>query len=83
MPLDAEIKYFEANRANWLNVHCGKFALVKGEKLIGAYDSAENAISEGAKQFGVEPFLVRQITEKEESVFTPVLAFGLLDAALA
>ena len=79
MALEKELQFFAENKTNWLKAHFGKFVLVKGSELIGVYDNAETAIAEGAKRFGAESFLVRQLNE-EKDVYIPTLALGLLDA---
>jgi hypothetical protein len=82
-PLEKELKFFAENKAKWAENHLGKFALVKGDKLAGVFDNAEAAIAEGARQYGTESFLVRQIQLKDEEVYIPALALGLLHAAIA
>jgi hypothetical protein len=79
--LETERAYFDAHRSEWLQSHHGQFALIKGEKLIGMYDSDEDALSEGARLFGMQPFLVRRIQEREQEVCIPALALGILHAA--
>lgn len=79
MALEKELQFFAENKTKWLKAHFGKFVLVKGSELIGVYDNAETAIAEGAKRFGAESFLVRQLNE-EKDVYIPALALGLLNA---
>ncbi len=78
--LEKEIKFFEENKAKWLGVYEGKFVLVKGEELIGVFDAAETAISEGAKKYGTESFLVRKVIPQDENIQIPALTLGLLHA---
>ena len=78
--LEQELKFFAENKAKWAENHLGKFALVKGEKLIGVFDNAETALAEGAKRFGAESFLVRQVDLEEKDIYIPTLALGLLHA---
>ena len=80
MALEQELKFFAENKTQWAKAHLGKFVLVKGSELIGVYDSAEAAITEGAKRFGAESFLVRQLNLEEKDIFIPALALGLLHA---
>ena len=80
MALETELKFFNANRAKWLADHKGKFVLVKGEELVGAFDTAENAYVEGVGRFGNTPFLVKQILDEEPVLHVPVLTLGLLSA---
>ena len=47
----------------------GKFALVIGDKFADVYDTYEDALKEGYKQFALSPFLVKQIRLKEQVQF--------------
>ena len=81
--LDTELKFFEKNKAEWLKLYAGKFVLVKGEELVGFYDTTETAISEGIKRFGTESFLVRRVLPQDEKIQIPALMLGLLNAIAA
>jgi hypothetical protein len=76
--LEQELKFFADNKAKWVENHPGKFVLVKGQELMGVFDQAEAALAEGARQFGAESFLVRQVNASEEPIYIPALALGLL-----
>jgi len=39
----------------------GKYALIRGDRLVGAYDTEEEAVTAGEERFGFDFFLVRQI----------------------
>ena len=39
----------------------GKFALIHGQDLVGVFGAYEDALAEGYKEFGLEPFLVQRI----------------------
>lgn len=78
--LEKERKYFETNRKQWVALHPGKFVLVKGEELIGVFDKPEDALAEGARRFGLDSFLVRQVKEAEELIYIPALTLGILRA---
>ena len=39
--LEKELAYYEKILENWLSLYSGKFVLVKGEELVGVYDSTE------------------------------------------
>jgi hypothetical protein len=80
MPLAVELQTFDSMRADLLSNHSGKFALIKGEKFLGAFDSAENAYAEGVAQFGKEPFLVKRIAAEDEVYRNQALALGLINA---
>jgi hypothetical protein len=78
--LDKELAFFNKHKGEWVKNHPDKFALVKDEALIGTFDTAETAVTEGAKRFGSTAFLVRKISQSEENVFIPSLTLGLLYA---
>lgn len=61
--LEQEIKYFETARDQLLGKAKGKFALIKGDKLIDIFENQLDAIKIGYEKFGNEPFLVKQILE--------------------
>lgn len=80
MALEQELKFFAENKTKLTKAHFGKFVLVKGSELIGVFDNAETALAEGAKRFGTESFLVRQLNPEEKDIYIPALALGLLHA---
>ena len=48
-----------------LLINEGKFSVIHGDKLIGAYDSYEDALKIGYKECGINPFLVKKISAEE------------------
>lgn len=48
-----------------LLINQGKFVVIHGDKLIGAYDSYEDALKIGYKECGIVPFLVKKISADE------------------
>jgi hypothetical protein len=44
----------------------GKYALVCGEALKGVYAAYEDALTQGYKECGLKPFLVRKISAVEQ-----------------
>ncbi len=77
-PLATEIAYFNAQRPLLLQHHAGKFVLIKGEELIGSFDMAETAFNEGARRFGLDGFLMKQVVPVEPPATSPALYAGLL-----
>jgi len=61
--LETELRFFETHRAELVREARGKYALVKGEQLIGVYEDPNAAIRAGYEHFGNEPFLVKEILE--------------------
>lgn len=69
MALKRERRYFESIKLQLLLDHKGKFVLIKGEDLVGIFDSEGSALEEGYKRFGQsEPFLVHKIEYIEKTV---------------
>ncbi|MCC6475755.1 hypothetical protein IT157_01760 [bacterium] len=58
-----EIKTFEDNRLALLGRAKEKYALVKGDQIVGVYDAKLDAIRQGYQMFGNVPFLVKLVTE--------------------
>ena len=80
--LERELAHFSSIKDELLKNHPNKFALIKGEEFIGAFDSAANAYEEGVRRFGRDVFLVKRISEKEEVYRNQALSLGLIDARL-
>ncbi len=78
MPLENELKYFESIKAELLKSNAGKFALIKGDALVGTFDTAQAAFEAGVSQFGSDEFLVKQIIENEPVRQIPALFAGVL-----
>jgi hypothetical protein len=66
MSLEKELETYNNELQNLLSEE-GKFVLIQGDKVIGTYTSYEDAIREGYRQFGLQPFLVKQIRAIEEA----------------
>ena len=80
MPLEKELAFFAKMKPELLKNYKDKFALIRGEEFIGAFDSAENAYNDGVKRFGRETFLVKKISEQDEVYRNQALALGLVHA---
>ena len=79
--LEKERQYFSEHHAEFLSRYLGRVVLIKGEELSGAFNTIEEALAEGARRFGLTPFLVREVSGVEEKeIKIPALALGLLRA---
>ena len=76
--LAEETEFLDANMAKFAAAYPGKALLVKGNELIGAFDTESEAVDEGVKRYGKGPFLVRKAGEDTPEYFIPALAYGLL-----
>jgi hypothetical protein len=68
MALEKELETYK-NKFEELKQHEGKFVLIHGENVIDTFTSYEDAVKEGYKQFGLKPFLVKQIQSIETMQF--------------
>ncbi len=59
--LKAELATYEREKAHLVAGNEGKFVLVHGDAIAGIWDTYEDALRAGYAQFGLKPFLVRQI----------------------
>ena len=78
--LEREINFFTENKDAWLEEHPQKFVLVRGDKLIGVFDTLSDALTAGSRMFGLDHFLIRQVTEREDEIRIPAFSLGILRA---
>jgi hypothetical protein len=69
MALEKELATYQAKLPE-LKQHEGKFVLIHGDQVVDTFTSYDDALKEGYKQFGLKPFLVKQILTIE-----PVFSF--------
>jgi len=74
-PLDLtrENAAFERERARLVRDHLGWIALIRDDEVVGAYPTADEAIAEGYRRFGLVRFICRPITEKDEPEWVPFI----------
>jgi len=65
--LSEEIKTYQEKKDNLLSNHAGKFVLIKGKEIIDVFDTKNDAIKVGIDKFGNSPFLVKKISEVDET----------------
>lgn len=80
--LEQERSFFDAHVGEWLPQHENRFALIKGEQIVGFFNSNEEALVEGARRFGLSSFLVRPVAARQDVINAPALALGLIEATL-
>ena len=56
-----ELATYEWHKDELVRPHEGKFVLIHGEDIAGIWDTYQDALAAGYKQFGLEPFLVKQV----------------------
>jgi len=66
-PLEKEFKYYLEHQEELVKKHNGKFIVIKGEDVLGAYDSELEAIQEASKEHELGTFLVQECVPGTES----------------
>lgn len=59
--LTKEIAAYESMLEELESEHLGEWAVVRGEELIGTYESFELAADDAVQRFGRGPYLIREI----------------------
>jgi hypothetical protein len=80
MPFEREQKFYDQHKAELLRHHLGKFVLIVGEELIGAYDEQEAAYRVGIERFGNVPLFIKLVEAQDPTVSLPALTLGLIGA---
>ena len=78
-PLARESAFLRANVAELAAKYPGRYLLIKGEEVHGAFETLDEGISVGAALFGSGPCLIRSVLEPEDPapITIPVLRLGL------
>ena len=75
MMYEKELETYRAKLPALLVNDAGKYAVIKGEELLGTFSTYEDALQAGYTKYGLTPFLVKQINVTEQvQNFTRALA---------
>jgi len=77
---EVERNYCARNAAMWLRQFPGKILVVRGESLVGAYDSVGEALVAGAHRVCLDSFLARTAGTPDRIITIPALTLGTLKA---
>lgn len=78
--LAKELETYERHKAELVCAHEGKFVLIHADEIAGIWDTYQDALGAGYKQFGLQPFLVKQVLGIERvQFFTRDLSFPHAD----
>jgi hypothetical protein len=78
--LDAERQFYSENKSRWIERYGGRFVAVHGRDLVGVFNTQDEAMAEAARRFGLEPCLIRRVTQEEPQASAPALTLGILSA---
>ena len=62
-PLADEFKYYRDHQAELVKKHDGLFVVIKGGKVLGAYDDELAAINETQKTHKIGTFFVQKVSQ--------------------
>lgn len=79
--LKKEIAAYKAMEDDLLQHHTGKFVIIQNGKLAGAFDTFDNAADAAINEFGLGPYLIRQVGAKEEMPMPASVAYRPLHAS--
>jgi hypothetical protein len=68
MQLERELATYKASLPGLLQ-HEGKYALIQGESVVDVFATYQDALRQGYRQFGLDPFMVKQILSTERVHF--------------
>ena len=78
--LATELATYERHKTALVREHEGKYVLIHSEDIAGTWDTYQDALGAGYRQFGLEPFLVKQILGIDRvQYFTRDLSFPHAD----
>lgn len=80
--LKKELNYFISIKDDLLKDSEGKFALIKGNSLIGVYKTPKSAYLAGLKKIGRTQFLIKEIVKEEVPESIPTITQNLICASL-
>ena len=63
--LSREQAVYEANLSRWLQEHGAAHVLIRGDEVVGFYETRDEALAAGYARFGVVPLFVKQIAACE------------------
>lgn len=65
--LEREFKYYLSHQKELVKKYNGKFIVIVGEEVVGAYDTFEKALVESQDRFESGSFLIQECLPGEEA----------------
>ncbi|HXW94003.1 MAG TPA: hypothetical protein VEK33_25860 [Terriglobales bacterium] len=78
--LERERKFLISHKDELLRQYGGKFLVISGEQVTGAYDTIEEALQNAATQHGLANVLIRRPADADLVISAPALSLGILNA---
>lgn len=76
--LAEEQAFYDENADDLLLRYPNRHLLIHGSRVIDTFESMDEAVKSGVRQFGREPFLVRRAGDKQTTFSVPALSLGML-----
>ena len=80
--LRRELEAYEKMRKELLERYRGKVVAIKDGKVVGVYDSEEEAFKDVVEKYGLVPVLIKRVVEREKPEEIPSYTYGLLGVVL-
>lgn len=69
--LEHEESVYEANRQALCDRAEGQYVIIKGDRIVGTYESEETAFRTGVREFGGAGFYIKKIARVEPVYYFP------------
>lgn len=79
LKLSSELDFYKRNKSRFVKNFTNKFLVVKNDKLLGAYETEQEAYQAGISEYGNEPFLIKK-AQKDEPL--SISTANLINASL-
>ena len=76
--LAEEQAYYDKHANDLLLQHPNRHLLIHGSELVGHFENMDEAVANGIRRFGKEPFLVRRAGDRQTKFSVPALSLGVL-----
>ncbi|HEY4114700.1 MAG TPA: hypothetical protein VGM17_11640 [Rhizomicrobium sp.] len=62
--IDGNLEAFQGHLGNLLDMHRGKYALLRHREVVGLYDTASDAQTAGRQLYGDELFSIQKVSDE-------------------
>jgi len=66
--LEKEFQYYLDNQSSFVEKYNGKFIVIKGNEVVGVYDSEIEAYDESGKTHELGTFLIQEVSPGEDNL---------------
>jgi len=77
-----ELRAYERMKEDLLKRYEGKVVAIKDGKVVGVYESEEEAFKDVVRRFGFVPVLIKRVERRERLEYIPAYTYGLLNAVI-